>query len=166
MIRKANIEDAKTLAKLIIDGWQTGYKGIISDDYLDNMQLDSKTEIWKENILNQNEESKIYVYEENEEVLGVIKFGKSEETDNIHTVEIYVLYVKPDKKRMGIGSKLLNYAKEEFIKEGHKKMIIWCAKQNIPSIKFYKKMGGKIIRERDFEFNELKIEEVGVSYNL
>ena len=44
-IRKAEIADAEKIAKIKIEGWQTAYRGIIDDEFLDNM--DRKKEIEK-----------------------------------------------------------------------------------------------------------------------
>lgn len=40
MIRKAKIEDSNNIAKLIIKGWQTAYKGLINQGFLDSMKED------------------------------------------------------------------------------------------------------------------------------
>ena len=45
-------------------------------------------------------------------------------------------------------------------------MILWCLKDNEPSKKFYKKMGGKIIGERTFVIDDKNYYEVGFEYNI
>ena len=89
---------------------------------------------WEENIeKNQN----IYVYKINNKLMGVIKFGKSENASKEKMGEIMVLYVETEGKRKGIGTKLFVFAKEKLIKEGYNKMIIWCLKGNIEGSNFY-----------------------------
>ena len=44
-------------------------------------------------------------------------------------------------------------------------MILWCLKDNEPSKKFYKKMGGEIIAERKIIINNKNYDEVGFKYN-
>lgn len=162
-IMKAKQEDAKQIATLIKSGWNAAYKGLISDNFLKNMDIEKMAEGWKDNIeKNQN----IYVYKIEDEVLGIIKFGKSEDTSLVNTGEIYVLYVKPEEKRKGIGEKLLSYAKDEFVKHGYKKMIVWCLKGNIQGSRFYKKMQGKYIGDREYELKGLKVKEEGYMYEL
>jgi len=39
-------------------------------------------------------------------------------------------------------------------------------KTNAPSIKFYEKMGGKIVATRKAVINNIELEEVGLEYNL
>lgn len=45
-------------------------------------------------------------------------------------------------------------------------MILWCLKENEPSKKFYTKMGGKVIKEREFEISGKKYCEVGFIYSI
>lgn len=165
MIRKASENDAKEIAEIIVSSWKITYRGIISDDFLDNMSVEKMTNRWEENIKSPNESNNIYVYEEENKVLAIMRFGK---VDNMQSKngEIHVLYVKPDLKRNGIGTKLVNYAKQNLLKQGYKKMEIWCAKGNEPSIKFYEKMGGKIINTRISKVNGIDVDEVGFIYNL
>ena len=167
MIRKAKIEDSNNIAKLIIRGWQTAYKGLINQEFLDSMKEDEMSKGWKKSIFSQNESNNIYVYEKENKILGVIRFGKvADQNDINHNAEIHVLYVEPKLKRNGIGSKLFDYAKNYFIEHNMKKLIIWCLKGNEPSIEFYKKMGGEIISEREAKVHNIELEEVGLEYNL
>lgn len=167
MIRKAKIEDSNSIANLILRGWQTAYKGLIDQELLDDMKEDEMSKGWKKNIFSQNESNNIYVYEEENRILGVIRFGKvDDKNDRCHNAEIYVLYVEPELKRNGIGSKLFNYAKAYFIEHNTTDLIIWCLKENEPSIEFYKKMGGKIVSERKAKVHNIDLEEVGLEYNL
>ena len=149
MIRKAKIEDSNSIASLILRGWQTAYKGLIKQEFLDSMKEDEMNKGWKKSIFSQNENNNVYVYEKENKILGIIRFGKvDDENDISHNAEIHVLYVEPELKRNGIGSKLFNYAKNYFIEHNRKNLIIWCLKGNNPSIEFYKKMGGKSVSEK------------------
>lgn len=165
MIRQATENDAKNIAKIIVSGWQTTYRGIVSNEFLDNMSVEKMTESWIKNIKTQDENNNICVYEDENNILGVIRFGKA---DNLQSEngEIHILYVKPEFKKQGIGTKLVKYAKEKLIKQKYKKMEIWCARENKSSIEFYKKMGGKLRNNRVAEINGVKIEEVELIYNL
>lgn len=42
VIRKAKVEDLRGVAKIVVNGWQTAYKGIVDDEYLDNLSIDEK----------------------------------------------------------------------------------------------------------------------------
>ena len=44
IIRNATIEDVERIADIKIEGWQTAYRGIIDDDFLDNMDREKEIE--------------------------------------------------------------------------------------------------------------------------
>ena len=166
MIRKAIKEDSYNIANLIVASWQTAYKGLIDDNYLNNLSVSDRMTGWENNILNQNENNHIYVYEEDSKILGVIRFGKPDDESANYNSEIHVLYVEPSFKRKGIGTKLFDFARTYFINNNTTDMIIWCLRNNIPSIKFYEKMGGTIVDSRKAIIHNIELEEAGLSYNL
>ena len=47
------------------------------------------------------------------------------------------------------NNNLYRYLKQK----GFTDMIIWCLKDNLPSVEFYKAMGGTVTDERDFEID-------------
>lgn len=49
-IREAIVSDAKGIAKVHVDSWRTTYKGIIPDDFLNNLSYEQRTKLWEENI--------------------------------------------------------------------------------------------------------------------
>ncbi len=166
MIRQAVITDAKVISTLIVLGWQTAYTELIDKNFLNNLSVDKIAESWRKNISSQNAGNHIYVYQDGNKILGVIRFGKPDDENSSYNAEIHVLYVEPSLKRQGIGTKLFNFAKDYFIKNNTINMIIWCLKGNIPSINFYKKMGGKIVSVRKSIVNNIELEEVGIAYTL
>lgn len=54
MIRQAISSDAINIAKLIISGWQTAYKGLIDDNFLNNMSVDIISKNCERNISSQD----------------------------------------------------------------------------------------------------------------
>ncbi|WP_338030297.1 hypothetical protein [Fervidibacillus albus] len=47
MIRKAVVEDAFGIAKVQVDSWHTTYKGIVSDDYLQQLSYEKRNPFGK-----------------------------------------------------------------------------------------------------------------------
>lgn len=138
-ILKAKQEDAIQIASLIKNGWNAAYKGIISDEFLRNMDEKKLVGNWLKSI--ENGENN-YVYKMNNEILGIIRFGKAERPVTPNEGEVYVLYVKVEEKRKGIGTELLTFAKQELKQNGFNKMIIWCLKEMFKAQIFTIKMKG------------------------
>ena len=95
-----------------------------------------------------------------------IRFGKPDDINSKYNSKVHVLYVEPTLKRAGIGTELFTFSKQYFINKKITNLIIWYLKNNTPSIKFYEKMGGKIVTTRKSMVNNLEVEEVGIEYNL
>lgn len=63
MVRKATQNDSKEIELLIVRSWQAAYKGLIKDDFWNNMSVEKAKENWERVIASQNEEDNIFVYE-------------------------------------------------------------------------------------------------------
>lgn len=169
IIRKANINDAKEIAHIRVDGWKTAYKGLIPDSFLDTLNYDIEASRIKSKIDKTDPEftSDILVYEEDSKVLAYAYYGKALDSSFAnYQSEVLALYVLPAKKGMGIGTKLMNEIKELLSKQGYRNMIVWCLKGNYSSIKFYEHLGGVVKEEREFEIDGMKVTELGIVYEL
>ena len=87
---------------------------------------------------------KTYVYVENEEILGFI---------SIHDDEIKAICVKEENKRNGIGTKLLNYCRDN-LKE-NEELYIKIFEKNMNGILFFSKLQFKNSKvQLNEQFNE------------
>ena len=162
-IRKVKEEDIEAIVDIQINGWRKAYKGIVNDEYLDNMDKQEKIKKNRERF-NINP---CIVAVDNNEIMGFCRYGNVMNPDILpegYDAEIYALYVKNDKQHQGIGKAMVKYVMNEF-KERHN-MMIWCLKENYPARKFYEKIGGKIVAEKPIEIGDKKYDEVGFGYEL
>lgn len=165
IIRNIKKEDLPEVVDIQINGWKTAYRGIIDNKFLDSMDKNERLEQRQKDYQLNN----LIVAELNNEVVGFCRYINNnsfspevEEAD----CELRALYTRPDLKGNGIGTKLLQYVKDDFAKQGKRKMVIWCLKDNEPSKKFYTKMGGKIIRERETMIGDRAYSEVCFVYEV
>ncbi len=165
IIRNVKEKDIPSIADIQVNGRKTAYKGIIDDVVLNTMNKDDKIERFKSNY----KKNGFIVAEFKNEVVGFCRYMESNEfTPDMQNIdcEITALYVKPELKCNGIGTKLFQFVTNEFKSKSKTKMILWCLKDNEPSKKFYTKMGGKIVKERVIEIGENNYYEVGFEYNI
>lgn len=165
IIRDAKLEDLKQTAEIVVRGWKTAYRGIIDDEYLDNLSIDSRYQ----KMLKNYKENGFIVAEKDNEIVGFCRYKTGNDYgERFPSVdcELCALYVKPEFKRKGIGKKLVNYVKEEFKKAGFSQMILWCFKENYPSRAFYEKIGGGYCGENTIEIENKEYKEVAYTYNL
>lgn len=164
-IRKAEKKDLKAVSEIVVKGWQTAYRGIIDDEYLNNLSIEENYQ----KRLKEYTGKGLIVAEYKKEVVGFCRYRTGNyyknEYDSIDC-EICALYVKYNRKRNGIGKKMLNYVIGEFKEKGYSKMILWCLKDNYPSRSFYEKLGGIYCGENVIEKGNKEYKEVGYIYNL
>ena len=165
IIRNIEEKDIPIVVDIQIDSWKTAYRGIIDNHYLKSMNRDKIIEKHRNNY----KENGFIIAELNNEVVGFCRYADNNKfSENISDIncEILALYVKPNLKYNGIGTKLFQFVINEFKAKDKTKMILWCLKDNEPSKQFYKKMGGKIKGEKVILIDNKKYYEVGFKYNI
>ena len=157
MIRRAELKDVESIAKIITAAWKTAYKGIIDQQYAENLPVDKYIHIFTKNI---TEEREIIFVNQGTTVNGFVSGIVS---DKQYDCEIIGLYVHPEYQRGGIGTNLVTAMLDYFKKAGKKNLIIWTldrAKNNT----FYEHMGGvkKEYKELDIGGNQYQ----GVGFHI
>ncbi len=164
-IRNVRKEDLSAVIDIQFEGWKTAYSNIISKDYLASM---NKEEKMKKRLKDYNQNGFI-VAEKNGEVVGFCRYVDNNSfSRNVEDIdcELLALYVKPELKNSGIGTKMIEYVKDEFRTKNKHNMILWCLKDNEPSKAFYSKRGGKIVKEKDIEIGDKIYKEVAFLYKI
>ncbi|MEG0873360.1 MAG: GNAT family N-acetyltransferase [Clostridia bacterium] len=164
-IRPIEEKDLVDVVTIQVTAWKTAYKGIIDKDYLDSMTVEEKLEKKKKDYLL----NKCIVAELNNEIVGFCRYidnnSFSPTLDTIHC-ELTAIYVKPELKYNGIGTKLFTYVINEFKQQNKSKMILWCLKENYNSRKFYEKMGGILSKEEVVNIGNKSYIEIAYEYDL
>ena len=80
--------------------------------------------------------------------------------------EVVAIYVVPELYRQGVGTKMLSHAIDDLKKQGRKKMVIWCLKDNVNGRHFYERSGGVIMGEHKIHIGNDDYDEVGYLFSL
>ena len=162
MIRNGKEDDAKKIARIKIDNWRKTYLNIFPDELLKNLEINNEIEKCLRNLKNRN----VIVYEKDGKVIAYCYYGiRKDKSYEEYSGEVFALYVKNDCQEHGIGSSLLRKAVNELSKE-HKKILLWCAKENYRAISFYKKNGLEIIGEEVENIGGKDVEKVALGVDL
>lgn len=162
LIRKAEIEDAKGIAKVHIDSWRTTYKGIVPEFFLENLSYEQRELTWKKGI----KENSVYIAEnENGQVIGFSTGGK-ERTGKYeaYTGELYAIYILKEYQGKGIGRLLVRTVVEDLKVKNLNSMLIWAIEEN-PACRFYEILGGKKIDTEEIEIAGKKLSEVAYGWD-
>lgn len=163
IIRKNRYEDQEQMAHIKVDGWKNAYDRIISASYLNSLNYEEQTERYKASF----EEYKDYVFVavRGDEVLGYSCFDPTPNVDEFDS-ELVSLYIKPTEIGKGIGTELFIATRKQMISLGKKNMIVWCLSDNTNAIRFYEKLGGKIVKTKDAQIGDKNYTEYGFYFHL
>ena len=146
-----------------IDGWKNAYDKIIASKYLNSLDYEKQTERY---IASFDEyKDLVLVAVRDDEVLGYSCFHFEDKSGNCDS-ELVSLYIKPNEIGKGIGTNLLKETAKELLSKGKKNMILWCLSENVDAIKFYEKLGGKIIIQKDAKIGDELYREYGFYFDL
>ena len=163
IIRKNELKDQEQMAKIKIDGWMNTYDRIIASKYLKTLDYKKQTERY---IASFDEyKDLVFVAVRGEEVLGYSCFHYYDR-DNKFDSELVSLYIKKEHQGKKIGTNLLKETAKELLSKGKNNMIIWCLSENKDAIKFYEKLGGKKVIEKDAKIGDNLYKEYGYYFDL
>lgn len=147
-IREAGIDDAPAIARVTVDTWKTSYRGIVDDEYLDELSYEEREKGWKEFPW---KDSFVFVAEDDEHnITGFAAAGPERESDPVYQGELYAIYVHPSKQNKGIGGRLFHSAAAKFKQYGVKSLKLWTFSDS-PYRKFYEGRGGQTVETKIFE---------------
>lgn len=150
VIREANERDTVSIAALHAVSWTTSYKGLLSDDYLNNDLAGERKAYWLSKMPALDAKEFVLVAESEEGIIGFIAVmdvpenGCDALVDNLH--------VHPDLKGHGVGTELMKKAAKKLLTTGRKSYYLWVLRGNTPAEKFYLSKHGKMADETTHTF--------------
>ncbi|MBA4383191.1 MAG: hypothetical protein C0410_00495 [Anaerolinea sp.] len=151
-VRKANPSDAAAIAKVQVESYQTAYKGLLPDEFLENFTLQEQESDWLNWHVNHPEDILLVAFDDKNQIVGYALNRKLKATKT--TGETLALHVLPSLKHNGIGKLLLAHSVLELKKIGCNSLILWTLIDN-PSRGFYEHLNGRCVDEKDWIIEEL-----------
>ena len=139
-IRPALPSDARAIADLHVRTWQSTYRGIVPDAYLDALSVDERETLLRESIERGSPE--MWVADCESEITGWVAFDASRDPDAKPTVgEIQAIYVAPEHWSTGTGRELWKIARARLVERGFASVTLWVLEQNERAARFYRMAG-------------------------
>lgn len=167
-IRPALPKDASGIALVHIQSWQTSYRGIISDEVLDNQSIPRRQGYWTQVLSSEGMTDLLDIFvAENEqgEIVGFASAGKSRQENLPFEGELYAIYLLESVKRQGIGEKLFRALTEKLSSADYSSIMLWVLAENYPGRRFYEKMGGRVITEQMIVIGGRELLEVAYGWD-
>ncbi|MEH7225340.1 GNAT family N-acetyltransferase [Bacillus sp. JJ1566] len=155
-IRKAILSDAKGIAKVHVDSWRTTYSGVVPDEYLQQLNYESREKMWERGIPNGH----IFVAENDlEEIVGFACGGK-ERSGNYENYqgELYAIYILREYQGQGLGKKLVVPVVKQLLDKEINTMLVLVLEEN-KSCLFYEALGARKLDTVEVEIGGKKLKE-------
>ncbi|MEJ2757921.1 MAG: GNAT family N-acetyltransferase [Anaerolineales bacterium] len=167
LIRKALPSDAEAISYVHIRTWQNAYASIFPKKHLDELTdtFDARADHWRENIAAPEAIPVLVVAETPDgQVIGFAGAGKQTDPEHIFESELFVLYVLPEFQHRGVGRALFHAVVKELRHLGFSSMLLWTLVNNQSARRFYEKLGGILIGEKEFVRWEAQYPLVGYGW--
>ncbi|MEU8647504.1 GNAT family N-acetyltransferase [Streptomyces sp. NBC_01281] len=161
-VREMTLADCPRVAEIRVRGWQSAYKGLMPQSYLDALSV-SEDAARRRGHLERADGSVVNLVAEREGAVvgwachGPYRDGEAGPAD----VELYAIYVHPDLVGRGVGQALLRASVARCVAAGRERMLLWVLRDNIPARRFYERAGfGADGAEEPFEAAGVEVPEV------
>lgn len=134
-MKEADIHEVRWIYTL---GWQNAFKGIVPQDYLDQMDLSE----WAP------PPEGAYVLTDGKKCLGTSSISKARDKSFNDWGEIISIYVLPELIGKGYGHILFEYVKDVLLEQGYKNIYLTVFEKNQRARSFYEKHGFVWIGEK------------------
>ncbi|MEU4560984.1 GNAT family N-acetyltransferase [Actinoplanes sp. NPDC023936] len=135
-IRPAVPDDADGLAEVHVRTWQSAYRGLIPQAYLDGLSVADRARQWREWLGRISPPRAVLVLEPG--VSGFITVGAGDEDEAGH---VYALYVLPERQGLGGGRALMAAGLAELVAAGFSVATLWVLDSNLAARRFYEAGG-------------------------
>lgn len=138
-IRQTTPDDTSEIAKLHARSWMLAYRGLLSDEYLDNDLHGERLNYWSKKVTQLTDKEFILVAESEGKVIGFI--AVMDQPDAGYDALVDNLHVQPDLKGLGVGGALMKEAAERLLATGRRNFYLWVLHGNASAEQFYLSKG-------------------------
>ncbi|KGM12984.1 GNAT family N-acetyltransferase [Cellulomonas bogoriensis] len=139
VIRSATPQDARAIADVHVTSWRQAYAGLIDEEYLAGLDVDTRAERWRDT-LEGNNSTQVWVAQDDDHVVGFASLGPSQDEDaGRETMQVYALYLDPAAWGRGAARSLIRMVIDA-VPTGAP-LTLWVAAGNDRARHFYRRNG-------------------------
>ena len=141
-IIRPSLEHSFDMAHIHVRTWQYAYYNLLDNNFLNNLSVKNKTEIWARRLVDTESGFIIFAAKIKDKIVGYIFGGLSQyKSERRYDCEVYAYYILPEYQNIGVGKKLFKTFTKEAIARGYRNICLWCLAGN-KTEEFYKHIGG------------------------
>ena len=136
-VRAATEHDAERLAEVHIAAWRATYRGVMTDEYLDGLDVGRAASAWRRNLLEPRQGIIHLVVQSADEVVGFAILGPASDDSDQGAGQLHAINVHPVWWAQGAGSVLFAAAEQQLIDLGYDLAFLGVEQSNSRAISFY-----------------------------
>ncbi len=140
-VRTATLVDAPAIALVHVQSWQSAYAGIVPADYLDALDVDTRTASWTQWLTAGPADDVVtWVATDGPTVVGFATVGPARDADSRRAErEIYSIYLAPDAWGSGVARELMRTVVDA--SGARTPLSLWVLADNERARRFYRRHG-------------------------
>lgn len=151
-IRAASLSDVDAIASLHLASWRAAYRGIVPDEFLAAITLESRVIRWRKALSSpEAPPTETILAVDGDTIQGVCSFGPRRRPESTDIGEVYALHVEPTSRRRGIGRRLLDDSLRRLAIRGFSGAVLWVLRDNAEARRFYEAQGWSVTGEEMVE---------------
>jgi GNAT superfamily N-acetyltransferase len=139
-LRRATGADAHAVARMHVAAWQTAYRGIVPDPFLEAMDVAARAARYTFDRLGSGDPA-TWIAVDGDRVVGMVSISPSRDEDLPELGEVQALYVSPERWRSGAGTQLMARAEALLVQAGFRDALLWVLRDNHRGRAFYEATG-------------------------
>ena len=139
-VRAAVAGDAYDVACVHVRSWQSAYRGLIAQEYLDSLEPEAWASRYTFGRMGIQLPSTL-VAVDGSTICGLVTTGLCRDVDLSNCGELMAIYVDPAYVRAGVGRLLITAARDRLRGVGVTQAVLWVLDGNVGARRFYERDG-------------------------
>jgi GNAT superfamily N-acetyltransferase len=140
-IRAMAVADVAAVGLVHVRAWQTAYRGVMPDSYLDGLRAEDRAEMWRAAVEVARPRVGLDVIEADGEIVGFACYGPDRDAGEHEAGELVAINLDPDHWRHGLGRRLVRHVTSELSRLGYRRAVLWVVRENDRARRFYESEG-------------------------
>ena len=163
-VRVATIDDAPGIAKVLVDGWQSTYSGILPAAFLDSFRYETHAAGTRQHLQDLPSSVAVFVAEAENRIVGVAHVKEADTGPEGFAAELEALYVLPSVQGRHVGTRLFLRAVQWGQQQRFPSLALWVLRDN-PHRGFYEHWGADLLSdERVDDFGGVQVTSVAYGW--
>ncbi|MCW5876559.1 MAG: GNAT family N-acetyltransferase [Anaerolineales bacterium] len=164
LLRAATAADAEAVARVHIEVWRSTYRGLLSQELLDNLDYQRRLEYWRGLFTDMPPGEFALVAEHAEDgVVGFVSGGPALEDLGPYGGQVYAIYLLASQQGQGIGRAMFEGARGALVERDYAGFMLWVLEGN-PTCGFYEQMGGRLIGRKEDQIGGQPVTELAYGW--